>query len=1564
MAFERIKKFGRFLKRTVAPLAGKVIRREVKRRVPKSIQKTTRKVVDVVKKDPPSKIITRKVKSRSEALRRSVTSKVSSGATKALRAFTATPRSNISASAKRAAGPFVGESVIDKTIRRQDILRGEVGDRSFPILLSQQIGNDIHSAMKGLQRLVKSLPQEKTDILGESRFTMRDKLLLDFIKEEKFPETIRSITTIGALPKGTEMIKQAHRRGFGKVARSTFGDILEFQRTNPELFRKISINRRGSDIEQKILNTPRVRRFIDHERNLDNMTAGDRLDAVGTALDLVPVIGPGAKIGLLGAAGITKPLLKILGKSAKAGDAAKLASASNVEVMDRVAQRLVTHGGTKEVREGVDEIIRNSASIVKDAQAKKAGDEVAQKLSQNLDEVTDIHTELSLRQEEKFLRKNIDRPITTTIQKDVPFSNVKKSKDDLDLFKGVVRNILRKNANPKVVAKREAEKVIRGLFDLTPHQKLSKDASKELSAYLQNSDDIYPVIFRLADTKSTGAIKGLLRTKEQQLIRRAGTVTERIPFKGTDPNIPTRLEEIQEMSRPYKNFSESQLQNQLKQSSRKAAGLAVEAEVLADAGGKVDLNNGEKVAKFIDEFTYKKEPETIGESGRKAVNAIKKTGQAIERTQINQFNALDSAQKQLLKAHGKTRDGLKLSEVANLFSGTQGKITSKLMDFDKIITKVITKTGGSLEQFSQYVSMRRVLSRLSDNPLQKQFAGKTIKDMVDGIAHIKLGVGDEVAEIFEQAADEYNVFFRQFIEEMEAVGRLSTKQADIIRNSNDFYAPFNIIIQDDLVKNGVLQGIDLSRSIDDVMRLASKSITPKAASEIQSIKGIKMLGKGKDSVVMLEDVIEAAHKKIPRLIEEIERQRFTRRIIGDLEKADTAEAFIKKIGPKKGDQALRKPVKGMEQVFIYEDGKKVFYHVDKGISDALKGLNLEQASTIVRLAGKTSIPMKFGAIAYNTGFNAVNALIADMGRNLFLNKAFGINPLRVTTNYLSAFFESIGYTVFGSRSKMMQDFMESGAFTGAYSRTLAKELLKPIYNTSKAGALKKFVFGVLRLPTDIGGSLEITGKLAGFREAEAFLKRQQKLVNKGAKNVKNVVTREELMSEVRKVAGSPDFWARGTWTPEMNALFPFYNAATQGTVTDVSRLFVHPFKGTRKERIASAKAWAKLSVPMTGVAAITAYNLRPGNREHFEQVSQWERDSYIMIPKFALYGKDDDRSYGVNEDGKKFAEYWKVQKRDGLKLVFNLVESGVTYFHDRDPHEFARAMDQFLTDALPVNIESKEGHGTLDPGGRLKSLASSTAPIIKAPIEIATGIDLFRGRPIEPQSIEGEPTSKVSSDRIFREKTPEIFKKFGQTSIAKRLGISPLEAEQFASSATGGLTRRLFGDSRLREGEEQPGLLKRLTTQPIKDRFRRSTFVVDPVEDSRFEQIGEVQESQANIGVDLSRKAKGSLQKIRDLRDAGSPEEGRKVYDALPEKERKKVDTIIARENLERHERAIKSLGVENGGRTISIIKIINSENMTEGEAVEFIRNLKQKKIITEDVNDQLRRHRDKITSF
>jgi hypothetical protein len=261
-------------------------------------------------------------------------------------------------------------------------------------------------------------------------------------------------------------------------------------------------------------------------------------------------------------------------------------------------------------------------------------------------------------------------------------------------------------------------------------------------------------------------------------------------------------------------------------------------------------------------------------------------------------------------------------------------------------------------------------------------------------------------------------------------------------------------------------------------------------------------------------------------------------------------------------------------------------------------------------------------------------------------------------------------------------------------------------------------------------------------------------------------------------------------------MYMFLNARIQGTVADVGRLSGRDGANT------AAKTWFKIAA---AVGVPTAYlyflNQQPEYKDDYEKRSQQEKDNYWMIPK---------DTFITTEDGEKMRDFWRIPKRESAKWMANMTESALKFAEKKDPEALGNFAGTMLQDISPVNVQGENARE------RLESVGSSLNPLVKAPLELATGRDMYRHRPLLPDTME-----KASPENQYTERTAEAFKKLAgaMPDFSPEFMRSPILMENLTRNLTAGLFTQFLPRKPVdgRSKVENAALLQRFQAIPFTD---------------------------------------------------------------------------------------------------------------------------------------------------
>lgn len=891
----------------------------------------------------------------------------------------------------------------------------------------------------------------------------------------------------------------------------------------------------------------------------------------------------------------------------------------------------------------------------------------------------------------------------------------------------------------------------------------------------------------------------------------------------------------------------------------------------------------------LDEVDRILTPKTEKES---FIDKVKKAPERLHTAFVSEFTPLRKAEETLYSLAGKELQGIDMARKFEQVAGARGKSTADIIDFKR---SVLDKVGDNLEDFQRLLFLLRTEDRLITNPSVKKVADWTIEKARLGIQEMRDRIGDDVVDgLVRIAKTDYQNEMDKALRLQVQSGRMSQELYDAIKKENDFYAPFKVMrhIEDvDAIPGG-------GRSISTTKQLTQK-ITGIESEDFQ-----------------LQDFLKSSMDQIykARILAE---KNLKMRELDSLADMDPDGLFVKRV--KDGV----KPRKGYDIVSVFKDGKKISLEVSDDIAEAVRGLNQPQAGLLAKMAAITQSGFRFGATTANLAFQVRNLFFADALRTALISK-YGVKNvddiIRFPAEFLYSFYTSLTGN-FGKPNKLYMDFLKSGAANSTLQREFAREfdesfgitrtMADSMFGDRSASVLQKMKRApgkALDTVADFANALEETSKILGYKRAMRLEGIDKLPAKEAAEKL------DEIVTELRNFVGSPDFFRRGKHTRNMNLLFMFFNARLQGIASDLGRL---TFAG--KDKKASAVALARLTGAIgIPTLALSLLNQSEGYKEDYDQISESEKENYFMIPREEFF---------TTEDGQTVRDYWRIPKREAVKLFANMVEASTEFAKNKEPQALKEYASEFLENISPVNISGRNFKE------RLESLFGGMNPIIKAPMEYGLGRNTFFHIDTVPNSLKG-----VSPENQYRETTPEFF-----VALGKKVGLSPLQLEQLAQSFTGGFINQFtIGDPV--EGRS------RLSTLPITKIFFRTPFVRDAIIEDREEAL--LRNGDKNI--ELERSARQTLDSLRgaskefiaskllDLKN-NDPELLDEVSNLMIDKERA----------LPYQDRLLQRLPVGNGSRARQIYKELKEIDGAEKRAI-FLKDLRDKKLLSNNVLLQL----------
>lgn len=883
----------------------------------------------------------------------------------------------------------------------------------------------------------------------------------------------------------------------------------------------------------------------------------------------------------------------------------------------------------------------------------------------------------------------------------------------------------------------------------------------------------------------------------------------------------------------------------------------------------------------------KKSGPSLKERGVQIVEGVR-TGLA------SKFRPIDKLAEDIGKAYGVTTPK-GISGIFEQLKGSTGKAEADIYRFDRDVSRLVK---GQERDFNAYMFLRRSLDRLRQDQAditravagedvkalnRRQVAGYTIPELEAKLALLESKLGPENLRQFEQAAEGYQQYMDSALRLQVESGRMSREVYDAIKAGNEFYAPFKVMKYFEEVARPEGTG----RKIDTV------------AEYTKAMEGIE------DADFRLGDMLGAARQNL-MLSRILAEKNNTMRRLAELSTFDPEGRFIIKLKP--GQEAPR----GMEAINVKEAGQTQQYAVNPDVAQAVQAYRGQGENIIVQMMGYAAVPLKVGATSGNIAFMVSN-LMADTPRAALMSRYGVRNPadlVRYPLDFVHSIYSSVVGDVFKRDNKLFLDFLDSGAAGGTVQEHLTPGALR--FNPSNLEhRSRSFAKSVLYKLPELATAIEQTSKLVGVKRA---------MRTHGVASGKELAKQfPEAVTEIRRFSGSPDFGRQGKWTEQarLNLLYMFFNARLQGMTADIGRL------GGRDGAKTAATSWVRLASAI-GLPSAYLYALNNSEeyRDDYASRPEQEKQNYWLIPK---------DSFITNEQGETMRDYWRIPKRESAKWMANLVESSLDFARDRSTDQFAAWSESMLEDISPINVTGETFQE------RMESMASSLNPLLKAPIEVASGRDLYRHRDIIPDFMQ-----KASPENQYTERTPEVFRQLAETmpDVSPEVFRSPLMLENMTRNLTAGLITQ-FLPSRPLEGREG------IETTPLMRRFQAVPYT----DSSAFEErMRGLERESADEQVERFRSARQIMQQhgkkplTEIIQAARATSDDPKLIERV-------VDLFVAEQRgITPQERRVLALPVQQRAQFLQQ----ELEGTTPEQKSELIRNYATKRILTEAVAAEL----------
>lgn len=977
------------------------------------------------------------------------------------------------------------------------------------------------------------------------------------------------------------------------------------------------------------------------------------------------------------------------------------------------------------------------------------------------------------------------------------------------------------------------------------------------------------------------------------------------------------------------------------------------------------------------------------ESGITLRDKIRNAPNATRAELTTRMAPLDKLPRQIAEANNLPikNQALPLSRQFENVAGASGKAQIDVEDFVKnALSKVksdewqdfntmlaVKRTGQRLQSDANLVAEQARINAIPENlrtpeevailnerPDRRRVAGETLESVDSDLAELRQKLGEKrFNELDQLAAGPFQQEADKALRLLVTSGNISPEMYAAVKESNDFYAPFE-------VTHRVEEGRPLP-----FVKANSISGAPKY---VYKIEGIDSENFGiKDPAKAMMERIYGARMQAERNLK--------MKVLADLADEDTSGTVIKKLSP--GESAPR----GMEAVKYLDQGIPRELAVAPDVAEAIKGLNPASTGIVSRFVRAINRPFRFGATVGNIGFQMVNAP-ADLLRQATISK-YGVgrgeavaDTARYPLDFIHALYSSVlsrpststaagavagfysgyetgdtaperfrnaaaGAVLGGLAGRGIQRGVGAGVSalrqagqTGAANALDPTQLYREFYQSGAAGSTLQDMIeniskdkgrtsitqevrgpGVINTLQDFGKAIEETTKMLGFKRGLRIEGIEKMSKQKAYDKL------QEVVSETRNFAGSPDFSVAGNSVRDLNAAIVFLNPRIQGMVEDAGRLFGRD--GVKP----AAAAWTALGASVGLPAAYLWYrNNSPENKADYAQVSDEEKYRYAMIPRYDENGKP---LRFTNDRGQVVREYYRIPLRDTGQSFYQMVQASLDFAESKDPERVKQFGVELTENLSPLNIQGNNARE------RAESVISSFGPVGNIPYMLAS-----QRIPGLHRDIMSEEEAKATPENQFRSTTPEIYKTMANLApqwVADPLR-SPMMLEQLASASGGGIISQ-FTPPKPTPGRDETATA--LQQSPLGRRFVRSTYVNEPAPEAAKEAI----RGQADVRVQERRTGSQLFDELKQL----PVEQRRARAQALPE-----ADRDALRSEVERRQKRpsneemglIRQMGVENGVRANYLFRRMSE--LPVADRRQFFTDLEKSKLISDDVKKQI----------
>lgn len=603
-----------------------------------------------------------------------------------------------------------------------------------------------------------------------------------------------------------------------------------------------------------------------------------------------------------------------------------------------------------------------------------------------------------------------------------------------------------------------------------------------------------------------------------------------------------------------------------------------------------------------------------------------------------------------------------------------------------------------------------------------------------------------------------------------------------------------------------------------------------------------------------------------------------------------------------GLRELKSGETSVSKINFLDNGVKRSFEAPHAIVQAAKALNVQQLNVIERILAFPIRVAKFGITGAYIPFTLSN-VVRDQAFTFMTSREAFQTSMANPNNLLRSLFSVLKH------DELYDEMVRAGAGGTSFdlARNQAEKTIGQIRSEKNIGSKIAYTARhpsqILRAVEDIIGRSEELTRMTQYRGTKVAL--QKKGMNEADATINAAIAARE---------NSANFYRRGEYGQVLNSMFLYLNAGIQG-----SRSMVKAFG--RQPVETAGKVALTLLMP---TAIATLWNVSdPKRLAAYKDIAEYEKKgNLIIIPP------------NPTRDGVGKWNVIKIPLAYGVGGLAYPVRKGIEQANDIDSIKVSEMANNVIGSLSPINPD-------------MGSIASTLTPqAIKPAIEAYTNRNMFTNLPIVPERMKN--LSPENQTRPGTSGTARI--------LAKPFNASPLKVEAFLKGTAGGFAMNVLNasDTALNAagiipkdqigGEDIPEGMSR--------RFTKATG--GEIERKQIEEIMPAITAQADEKVILAAKAENLWEELNDT-SIPVKEREKKLSEIPTDSDLYKALSDISDQEqlgLTVYDRMLKQLSVKDGSRANFIVEKIANMKASDGE--DLLNSLIKKKIITQEVRDQI----------